>query len=264
MSSNKEYMKKRKIFFTLIVTILTASVLMLLFVSWHELTYNNKGNSSITGYRFKGSLHNPWLLPYSGKNFKYFSMFSYYIADNAYVHNKVYNVIIRSYQICEKTAPGVEYRYMEGSNYQGGPMNWHRSHQTGVSVDFMIPKVKNGKQFKVLDNLGYLHYWLDFDNNGYLKDKQHIPVVSGIIETLGKETHIDFESTAAHILALARACKEENIVIRKVIIKPEYRKKIFGTPSGKKLLAMGVPFASKISHQTNAAHDEHYHVDFKL
>jgi penicillin-insensitive murein endopeptidase len=60
---------------------------------------------------------------------------------------------------------------MECSNKEGGRIFPHRTHQNGLSVDFMIPLIKNGIPYYGLDNLGANHYLLDFNNNGeYLKD----------------------------------------------------------------------------------------------
>ena len=255
-------MSKRLFKVFAIVIIVTAAATIIL--SFREMTHKNEGQTIKKGKWYNGSQENAWLMPYSGNNFKYFSFLSYYIADNAYVNDKVCRAVTGAYKICEKTAPGVMFRHMEGSNYGGGSMWWHRTHRNGTSIDFMIPKIKDGKQFTSLDDLANLHYFLDFDNNGNFKNARYIPIFSGIVERIGKGCKLDFESAAAHILALDDACRKEGISIRKVIIKLEYKNKIFSTPSGKEILKRKIPFATKISKATNAAHDEHYHIDFKI
>ena len=254
---------KRIILITAGVIVLTIST-VILWASFREMFHTNKGKSISTGYRSNGTLTNAWLMPYSGKNFKYFSFISYYLADNAYVNDKVCRAVTEAYKICETTSPGIEFRLMEGSNYEGGPMVWHRTHQTGVSIDFMIPKSRNGKQFTLLDHWGYLHYLLSFDDEGKLKPQHNIPVISKLLNSMTDGSMLDFESSASHILALDDACKKEGVSIRKVIIKLEYKEKLFKTPAGKKLLARGIPFATRISKITNALHDDHYHIDFKV
>ncbi len=60
-------------------------------------------------------------------------------------HSKVYQTLIDSYKECQRTCPDVDFKIMECSNKKGGQMLIHKTHQNGLSVDFMIPK-KKGKQ----------------------------------------------------------------------------------------------------------------------
>ena len=247
-------------------------VLMLVSVlSAREVFHTNKGESISHGSRSDGSLENAWLLPYSGKNYKYFSFYSYYIMDNAYLNNKVCTALEDAYKTCETSTPEIFYRYMECSDHDGGPVYFHKSHRNGLSVDFMVPKIRNEETFTSLDSWGFAHYFLEFDNTGKLTNTYPFlnyihPSLSNIVGRylIDEDVKVDFENMAKHILALDDACKKEHIAIRKVIMKLEYKDEFFKTPSGKKVKARGIPFAQKLSPAVNGMHDDHYHIDFKI
>ena len=255
-------------------TFLTAVLFVVILVSAlsaREVFYNNKGVSISHGTRSNGSLENAWLVPYSGSNYKYFSFYSFYIMDNAYLNDKVCRALEAAYKTCELTAPEVFYRYMECSDHDGGPVYFHKSHRNGLSVDFMVPKLKNGETFTSLDSWGLAHYFLEFDNTGKLRNTYPFlnfihPYFSGIVGRylIDEDIEVDFESMAKHILALDDACKREHISIRKVIMKLEFKDEFFKTPTGQKVKARGVPFAQKLSTAVNNMHDDHYHIDFKI
>ena len=117
-----------------------------------ELIYKNKGKSKSIGKIGSGKLENAWLIPYSGENFKYFSFISYYLMKNGYLHSKVHDTLLGAYKICEKTCPETYFRLMECANKKGGKMAIHNTHQNGMSVDFMVPKIKNGKPSRMGSN----------------------------------------------------------------------------------------------------------------
>ncbi|MEN0047691.1 MAG: hypothetical protein AAF806_11585, partial [Bacteroidota bacterium] len=127
-----------------------------------ELIYENEGNSKAIGSPGNGQLENPHLMPYSGENFRYFSPLSYYILDDAYLHSKVRSTLLSAYEECKKTCEGTKFRVMECANKAGGKMLLHRTHQNGLSVDFMVPKKRGEQQSKWLDWLGLWHYLLEF------------------------------------------------------------------------------------------------------
>ncbi len=247
------------------------SMLIIFILSARELFHTNSGESISHGTRFDGWLENGWLMPYSGDNFKSFSSFSYYLMDNAYLNDKVQRAVTESYKICETTAPGITFRYMEASDHSGGPVYFHHSHRNGLSIDFMVPKIKDGKPYTSLDGWGLAHYFLEFDNDGCLRPIY--PYLNNIHPALSRwvgqhwlddDVKIDFESMARHILALDDACKKENIAILKVILKIELLDEFYSTPSGRKVKARGIPFASKLTTAVNGMHDDHYHVDFRV
>ena len=101
--------------------------------------------------------------------------------------------------------PEIEFGLMECSDKSGGNMLIHRTHENGMSVDFMVPKKRKGKQCKWLDYLGYVHYLLEFDDQGRSK------VISDI--------EIDFESIAKHILAIDDAASKKRFRNKKDYFK---------------------------------------------
>src|SRR5688572_27517500 len=130
-------MKIRKRWILFFILILAVCIL-----SIPEIIHENKGVSISTGSVRNGKLQNGWLMPFSGKNFHYFSQVSYFLLNNAYVHSDVHATLMDAYKSCEKTCPGREFVLMECSQKRGGRMLFHWTHQNGVSADFMVPKKK--------------------------------------------------------------------------------------------------------------------------
>lgn len=224
--------------------------LALLIFSSPEIFHRNKGESRALGTVGSGSLENAYLLPYRGQNFKYFSPVSYFLLDNAYVHARVHRTLLSAYKNLEQTCPDTFFRIMECAHKGGGKMLIHRTHQNGLSVDFMIPKKKNGRQSLLYDRLGIWHYLLEFTDAGILK--------------LDKKVEIDFETMARHILALDDAARTNGLRIQKVILKLELKDDFFKTKSGKKVKSRGIYFARSLPPNVNAVHDDHYHIDFEI
>ena len=221
---------------------------LVLVISLPEVFQINEGKSKSQGRVGKGTLKNAWLIPYTGENFKYFSFISYYFMKNGYLNSKVLKTVLDAYKICEKTTPKTYFRVMECANKKGGKMLIHKTHQTGMSVDFMVPKIRNGRQTKWLDWLGMFHYLLEFDNSGRSK--------------LDAKTHIDFETMGKHILALDKAARKNGLRIKMVILKIELKDDFYKTESGKKVKSKGIYFARNLTHWVNKVHDDHYHIDF--
>ena len=225
-------------------------IAILIFISLPEVIHSNSGQSEVIGSVRNGGLENAYLLPYKGKNYQYFSLSSYYLANNAYTHHQVYQTVLDAYDVCASTLPNVRFGLMECSDKKGGDMLIHRTHENGMSVDFMVPKLRNGKPNHWLDYLGYVHYLLEFDDQGRSK------AFSGI--------EIDFESIAQHILAIDEAAKQNGLDIRKVILKVELLDDLFNSPSGKLLQQRDIFFVPRLQHMVNVVHDDHYHIDFKI
>lgn len=205
-------------------------------------------NSRAYGTVSKGRLENGVKLPYSGSNFRYFSPLSYFLLNRAYLHDQVYTSVMEAYAACHKNQPERRFRVMECSKKQGGRMRPHRTHQNGLSVDFMTPLVKNGKAWYALDRLALSHYLLTFDQEARWR--------------LNPSVSIDYETMARHLLALETAARNHGLYIKKVIFKVGLQAKLFETPSGKRLKRKGIYFVHKLSPQIDNLHDEHYHVDF--
>ena len=92
------------------------------------------------------------------------------------------------YSSLGKKYPGRIFQLMECSNEKGGKIWPHHTHQNGLSVDFMMPLIKDSLPYYKLDDLGKEHYLLTFDNNGCYSNN--------------KEVKIDFDLVAKQILIL--------------------------------------------------------------
>lgn len=226
--------------------------LLLVFVivsvqSCRVLSYTNEGVSRATGTEGSGSLENAWLLPYSGNNFSYFSPLSYYVLHNAFIHSKLYSVMLDALSTCEKTCPNRKFKLMECANKHGGKMLIHRTHQTGLSIDIMTPMMKNGAPYALTDHLGVWHYLLQYDNSGKWT----------------KNVQVDFEHLARLILAIDDAARNNGLKLSKVILKTDLKDEFYATESGKKVKARGIYFAMVLPKTINNLHDDHIHLDFR-
>ena len=211
-----------------------------------------KGNdltSESIGTVAKGQLKNGKLIPFKGKNFTYFDTQSY-LNGRAYLNDKVLNTLLNAYKEFEILLPQRMFYVMECSNQDGGILFPHRTHQNGLSIDFMMPLVKDGKPFYGLDTLGADHYFLEFDNQGRYKED---PSIS-----------IDFNLVAQHILILNKMAKLLGVELSKVIINTDLKDELFATKFGKVLKTSGIYLVQKLSPLINSLHDDHYHIDFDV
>ena len=219
-------------------------------VEKHYLSFNNlKGSSRSTGTVSDGKLENGYLLPFSGTNYHYFDTNSY-LHNRCFMHLKVKETLLATYAQLETTAPKRLFGIMECSNEHGGKIAPHRTHQNGLSVDFMTPLLQQGIPYTELDFMGAAHYLMDFDDKGFYTEDSTVK--------------IDFELMAFQLLSLIEQAKKNGLTIEKIIWKTELRDELFATESGKKLKATGVYVTTKLSPLINSLHDDHYHVDFKL
>ena len=229
--------------------VLLGMAIVLIALSMPQILHSNKGVSKAVGSVRNGKLINGYLLPYSGNNFGYFSLFSYYILNNAYVHSAVYNTVLAAYKQCEQTCPGTQFKIMEAANRDGGKIPLHRTHQNGMGIDFMIPKVAGGQQRHAWDRIGIWHYALEFDNQGKL--------------LLDSDTQLDFNTMAKHLLALDDAAQKHGLRIRKVLLKSELLDDFFDSEFGNQVQQRGIYFVPRMYGWINRVHDDHYHVDFQ-
>lgn len=206
------------------------------------------GQSISHGIVSDGKSENGHVVPFFGINFQYFDADSY-LASRAFTNEKILHIILDSYKELEHQSPERFFYLMELSNKDGGKIYPHRTHQNGLSADFMIPKLKDGQPYYGLDTLGKNHYFLDFNENGqYVQDTT---------------ISVDFDLIAKHLLILHEKAVSNGYKISKVIIKLEYKEKLFATPNGKLLLKRGIYFAKNLTSLINNIHDDHYHVDFE-
>lgn len=211
----------------------------------------NKGDhrpSISVGTTGKGQLFHGKCMPFMGKNFRYFSEYSY-LQGRAFTHHKVKKTVLDAYEKLDKLYPGRKFGLMELSKEKGGKLWPHHTHQNGMSVDLMTPLKKNGSPYYGLDDKGIMHYMLDFDNKGCYEDDI--------------EVYADFDLVAHHVLLLDECARMNGLKVKKVILKVEWKDLLFATSHGKQLKQRGIYFAKILAKTVNELHDEHFHVDFE-
>jgi penicillin-insensitive murein endopeptidase len=202
---------------------------------------SDKASKSVGSVR-DGSLVNGKRIRFSGPNFTTYSFFGY-LAGRTFVHDKVRKTVIETYQKCEKALPDIEFVLMETGHRNGGKFSPHRTHQNGLSVDFMTPLLKGGKPYNAHHVFTGFGYGYVFDNQGKVDDLE-----------------IDYETTAKHLLLLHETAQANGLRIKKVIFDPVLQPYLFKTPSGKKLKGKFYFTRGRVTFR----HDDHYHVDFEL
>jgi penicillin-insensitive murein endopeptidase len=215
----------------------------------YELYQQHTKASISSGTVSNGSLTNGRIFPFQGPNFIYFDSTSY-LNKHAFTHQKVHDAVLATYRQFETILPHSEFGLMECSNEHGGKIWPHKTHQNGLSVDFMSPLLKNGVPTTDFNTIGLPHYLMDFDENGtYTEDSTYT---------------IDFNLMAQHLLLLNEEAKKHGLRIEKVILKIALKDDLFATENGEKLKASGMYFATNLSELIDSLHDDHYHVDFRI
>lgn len=200
--------------------------------------------SQCYGTTAKGRLEQGVQLPSSGNNYEGYSTLAR-LAGRTYVHSAVYDIVVNSYERLETLAPEKVYKYAETGFEQGGRFRPHKTHQNGLSVDFMTPmKNQVGESVHLPTNpLNKLGYNIEFDKQGRY---------DGLA--------IDYDALAAHIVALHKEAKRSGHDLWRVIFDPTLQPPLFKTSYGAYLKA-NIQFSKKRSW---VRHDEHYHVDFRV
>lgn len=192
----------------------------------------------------KGRLENGVALPRGGPNFAAYSSAATTLG-RTYVHSKVKEVVIDAYEALERRAPGKVFVYGETGWKSGGRIRPHRTHQNGLSVDFMVPVLDASGRSVVLPAtpLNRFGYDIEFDPSGRYGDLT-----------------IDFAALAEHLYALDRAARKRGIGIALVIFDRTLLPRLLSTPRGP-YLAQHLEF---MKGKPWVRHDEHYHVDFAV
>lgn len=209
------------------------------------LSTNTLAEESVCyGITARGYLENGIQLPKHGNNFVGYSPLAR-LAGRTYVHTEVNKIIINTYEWLETEQPNKVYKYAEAGFKDGGIFKPHKTHQNGLSVDFMTPMIDKEGQSKHLPThpLNKLGYSIEFDGEGNYKDLS-----------------IDYVSMAAHIVALHKESKRLGYDLWRVIFDPELQAGLFQTEYSN-YLKENIKFSKKRSW---VRHDEHYHVDFSI
>ena len=124
-------------------------------------------------------------------------------------------------------------------------MKPHRTHQNGLSVDFMVPVVDDtGESAYFPSNMSNKYgYEMEFDGRGRAPGYQ-----------------IDFEALAAQMVAIDRAARARGVKIWRFIFAPDLRQYVLDTSHGD-YIRENIRF---MKGQAWVRHDEHFHVDFEI
>ncbi|RDE22496.1 replication initiation protein [Motiliproteus coralliicola] len=200
--------------------------------------------STCFGTTSNGRLEHGVELPAEGKNYVGYSSVAR-LMGRTYVHSEVREIILSAYKALETEQPDKVYKYAETGFKTGGRFKPHKTHQNGLSVDFMTPVMaSNGKSVHLPTHpLNKLGYNIEFDQ-------------SGQYEYLS----IDYVALAAHIVALHKSAKGRGYDLWRVIFDPKLQPNLLETKYGS-YLKQNIQFSRKRSW---VRHDEHYHVDFEI
>lgn len=206
------------------------------------------GKPSISkGTVSNGSLINGKLIPFEGSNFQYFDTMSFLLG-RAFVHSNVKSILLNSYKTIESNYPEHRFFIMETSNESGGKLDPHHTHQNGLSVDFMMPLLKNDKEYIGLDTMGTSHYFMTFDKSGRYSEDSTV--------------QINFDIISRHILVLNQEAQKHGMKVEKVIINLELKDELYFSKYGEELKNSGVYIVKNLTPLINSIHDDHYHIDF--
>ena len=183
-------------------------------------------------------------LPSSGDNFRVYSKTGAMLG-RTYVHSAVADVVVRAYANVAQTLPGRVFVLGETGLKQGGRFKPHRTHQNGLSVDFMVPVLDEAGESVPLPThvLNKFGYDLEFDAEG-----RH------------RNLRIDFEAIAEHLYQLDVESERAGTRIQRVIFDPVLQKGLRDSPRWDHL-------EKRLNFSTKPAwvrHDDHYHVDFAV
>ena len=200
--------------------------------------------SDSVGSTASGSLIHGKRLPARGANFQTYSHLGSLLGRTS-VNSRVRGAVLDAYAALEADLPAVKYVYGETGWPWGGSFWPHKTHQNGLSVDFMVPIRDNLGQSVRLDTAPWTRfgYDLEFDEAGIRENQR-----------------IDFGALAAHLHALADAAPNYGLRIEQVIFAPELQRYLFSAVGGPSL-----PDRMQFSTLPSwVRHDEHYHVDFVI
>ncbi len=199
--------------------------------------------STCFGSSARGALRDAWKLPRSGSNFRAYSGLGWLLG-RTFVHSAVHQVLLESYRRLEAAHPEYRFVYGETGFEAGGPFEPHRTHQNGLSVDFMVPVRDASGGVAELPTSAFrkFGYGLEFDDSG-----------------AWGELRIDFEATALHLAELKRSASGRRVRITRVIFDPNLSAHLKRTRAWPQI--RNLPFMTK---PPWIRHDEHYHVDFEI
>nr|WP_246172775.1 penicillin-insensitive murein endopeptidase [Marinicella rhabdoformis] len=201
-------------------------------------------SSECYGTTSNGRIENAVPLPEKGGNFISYTT-DLELSGRTFVHDAVKEIVVQSYKTLDESHPEKVFKYAETGSKNGGLFWPHKTHQNGLSVDFMVPVLnKKGQSVHLkTDAANRFGYDIEFDEAGVWGNLQ-----------------IDFEALAAHLVALDQQTKNQGYGLWRVIFDPELQPLLLKTKQGD-YIRENIKLSSKRSW---VRHDEHYHVDFDI
>ena len=199
--------------------------------------------STCFGTTSNGRLEAACNLPSSGENFTAYSSLLR-LAGRTHVHCEVRRVVLDAYRALHESRPGTVFVYGETGKRKGGPFPPHKTHQNGLSVDFMAPVLDREGRSVPLPTHVLNRYGYDVE---FTLDGRH------------RDLTLDFEAVAAHLAALKSAADAAGVGIRRVLFDPEMQPALRATDAWPEIASL--TFATRRSW---VRHDDHYHVDFDM
>jgi penicillin-insensitive murein DD-endopeptidase len=190
----------------------------------------------------KGRIEHTVQLPVGGKNFRAYSTVGVSLG-RTYTHARVANAITDAYATLAQRMPAKTFVYGETGFAKGGPFKPHKTHQNGLSVDFMVPVVDAKSRSVPLPTNALNRYGYDIE---FGADARY------------RDLRIDFEALAEHLYVLDQAGQRAGAHIGRVIFEPAFLPKLFAATRGPYLREHVEFTRGKVWWR----HDEHYHVDF--
>jgi len=197
--------------------------------------------STCFGTTSNGRLEGACRLPSFGKNYTSYSSLLW-LAGRTYIHCDVKDVLLNSYEALLLINADWVFVYGETGKQRGGRFKPHKTHQNGLSVDFMVPVIdRRGRSVPLPTNaLNKYGYNIDFSLDGQYK-----------------ELFIDYEAMAAHLAALKQSASSQGVDIWRVLFDPKMQGALEHTKAWPQISDLN--FSKKRSW---VRHDDHYHVDF--
>jgi penicillin-insensitive murein DD-endopeptidase len=206
------------------------------------IALENPRPSISRGTTVRGRVEHGKRLPTSGFNFRAYSRVAALLGRNS-VHSVIRTVVLEAYAEMATQRPNVIFIYGEAGWPRGGPFPPHKTHQNGLSIDFMVPVMDRKGRSVPLPTSPWSRfgYGLEFDELG-----EH------------GNLRIDFEAIAEHLAALDRAARAHGTKIQLFLLAHELQPLLWKTPTGRTLEDR----FSSMARPAWARHDEHYHIDF--
>ena len=233
-------MTLRRALVTLAAVCASAASLFAGYIAW--LGIDERRPSVCRGTAVTGRLEGGRRLPYSGENYRGYSLLGYLLG-RTFVHQAVRDTMRDAYAELGKSRPELRFVYAETGWPWGGRIAPHRTHANGTSVDFHVPVRTLDGEVSLLPTSPFslFGYAVDFDGNGR----------AGALS-------LDFQAMGLHLLALDKAARGHGIRIGRVIFDVGLQPRLAATDAG----AEAMRRMTFNRGQAWVRHDEHYHVDF--